>query len=68
MRKLDLKHTFPRSRPRTEDFENEPRAIDDLRIPRLLEIALLYGCQRMIDDDQADIEVAYALAEFIDLA
>ena len=40
MRKLDLKATFPRPRAAAEDFENEPRAVDDLDAPGALEVAL----------------------------
>ena len=50
-----------------KNFENEPRSIDDLGIPRLLEIALLHRRDDVVDDDQTYFEIPYPLANFIDL-
>ncbi len=42
MRKLDLQTPFARLRAFAEDFENERCPIQYLRVPRLLQIALLH--------------------------
>jgi hypothetical protein len=68
MSQLNLQHAFTRSRACTEDFENEPCAVENFRIPRFLKIALLHRSQCMVDDDQADIEITYSLAKLFDLA
>ena len=67
MRQLHLQHAFPRPGAGAKNFENEPGSIDDLGIPRLLEIALLHRRHDVVDDDETDVEFAYPLADFIDL-
>src|SRR5690606_487036 len=52
MRQFDLQGTFLGVRTLAENFENEPRTVDDLDVPFLFQIALLHRRQRMIDDDQ----------------
>ena len=55
-------------RPLPEDFEDEAGAIDDLRLPRLFEVALLNRRKYAVDDDKADALLADALGELVDLA
>lgn len=68
MRKIDLQRAFLCGGAAAEDFENQARAVDDLAIPLLFEIALLHRGQRMIDDHQAGIGLVEKMADFFDLA
>ena len=52
MGKLDLQPAFLGLRALAEDFEDQPGAVEHLRGPRLFEVALLHGAQRMVDDDE----------------
>src|SRR6185437_5484825 len=52
-----------RARPRAEDLEDQPGTIDDFRVPGFLEIALLDGCQLVIDDDETDPLLFYSRAQ-----
>src|SRR5260221_6430207 len=51
------------ARPRAEDLENQAGAVDDLAVPRLLEVALLDRRDRRVDDDDADLFRRDDLAE-----
>jgi hypothetical protein len=42
VRQLHLQSTFACARAPAEDFKNKARAVDDLRIPCLFQIALLH--------------------------
>jgi hypothetical protein len=68
MRQFDLKRAFPRSRPLAENFKNEARPVDDLRVPCLLEIALLNGTQCVIDKDEARLLRAHQTGNLLDLS
>src|SRR6185437_16584488 len=54
MRELDLQRALARRRPLAEDVEDEPGAVDHLAVPSALEIALLHGRERRIDDHDGD--------------
>ena len=49
---LDLQAPFPCARALAENLENESGAVQHLDLPHRLEIALLDGCQRVVDDDE----------------
>ena len=49
---FDLQPAFVRAGAGAEDFQDQSRAVDDLGLPRLLEIALLHGRQLVVDDHQ----------------
>ena len=66
--KLDLQAPFPRLRPLAEDFEDKPGAVEDLRGPGFLKIALLYRAHRMIDDDHLGIVDTHEACNLFDLA
>ena len=51
LRQLDLQLAFPRPRAPREDVEDELRAIDDLAVERLLEVAQLRRAQLVVEDD-----------------
>src|SRR5260221_1892194 len=48
---LDLQPPLMSARPRAENLENQAGAVDDLAVPRLLEVALLDRRDRRVDDD-----------------
>ena len=54
MRQFDLQCTFLGAGTLTENFQNEPRTVDNLDVPFLFEIALLYRRQCVINNDQPD--------------
>src|SRR6185295_3260670 len=51
-----------------ENFEDQGRAIQDLRAPGLLEIALLYRRELGIDDDNLGLEGARVAGNLVDLS
>ncbi len=68
MGELDLQAPFPRPRPLAEDLEDQPGAIEHLGVPCPFEVALLHGCERVIDDDQRSILGAHQSCKLFDLA
>ena len=46
------------ARPRAEDFEDQARAVNDLRVPAPFQVALLYRTQHAIEDNQTDPVIA----------
>jgi hypothetical protein len=68
MRVLDLQRALARTRAPSEYFENERRAVENLGVPRFLEITLLNRGQRAIDHDEAGFETLGQAGDFIDLA
>ena len=65
---FDLQAPFPRPRAPAEDLENESGAIEHLRPPCRLEIALLHRRERMIDDDEPRLLGAHEPCELLDFA
>ena len=57
LRELHLELAFARARAPREDVENELRAIDDLPVERLLEVAELRGRQLVVEDHDAGVEL-----------
>src|SRR5262249_35637203 len=68
MRMLDLQRAFAGAGALAENLQNETGAVEHLRVPRLLEIALLHGRDRAVHDDQVDIERLGDAGNLIDLA
>ena len=68
MGELDLQAPFPGSRPLAEDLENEPGAVEHLDVPGGLEIALLHGRERVIDDHELCILGTDQAGKLFDLA
>ena len=68
MRKFDLQRALLGAGAAAEDFEDETGAIEYLGVQRLLQIALLHGRQRVVDDDHFRLRSFDDLGEFLDLA
>ncbi len=68
MRKLDLQRAFLGARALAEDFEDQPGAVDDLRVPGLLQIALLHRRERAVDEHEAGFLRAHDAFDLLDLA
>jgi hypothetical protein len=68
LRELDLELAFERRRALREDVEYQPVAIEDADFQLLLEIALLPGAQRLIDEDQLRLRFARTHTDLVDLS
>ena len=68
MREFDLQAAFPRLRALAEDFEDQRRAVEHLRAPRLFQIALLDGRKLRVDDDHFGLERRDLRGDLFDLA
>src|SRR5690606_40872733 len=55
------------SRPPSEDLQDEAGAVEHLCAPRALEIALLDGRDRVIDDDELDLVLGDEVLQLRDL-
>src|SRR5262245_7275933 len=68
MRKLDLQGALARARAPSENFEDQSRAVDYFRVPRLLQIALLNRRKRTIHDHDRRRHAFCKPGDFINLA
>ena len=67
-RELHLQLALARAGPPPEDLQDQPRAIHDLAGPGLLQIALLHGRERVVDQDHVEPPRLDHYAELLDLA
>jgi hypothetical protein len=68
MRELDLQRALGRTGAAAEDLQDQTGAVDHLGLERFLEVALLHGRQRGVDDDEGDLVRLRALGELGELA
>ncbi len=68
MGEFDLQAPFPRPCALAENFQDQPGAVENLQVPRRLEIALLHRGERMIDNDQARILGAHQPRQLFDFS
>jgi hypothetical protein len=68
MRQFDLQRTFLGLGAAAEDFQNQPGAVENLGVPRLLEIALLDRRQRAIHHHKFDVVARDQAGDLLDLA
>ena len=66
MRELDLELALAGSRAGSEYLKDQAGAVDDLAVPCLLEIALLYRGQRAIDGRDRDVAIGDGRADRFD--
>ena len=68
MREFDLQRAFLGPGASTENFEDQPGAVEDLGVQRLFEVALLHRRQRMVDDRRAPHGFLDDFGDLLDLA
>lgn len=68
LRQFDLQLAFVTAGALRENIENEARAIHHAAVERNLEIALLRGRERVIENDEFDVARFALKAQFLDLA
>lgn len=68
LRELHLQLAFVAARALREDVEDQAGAIDHAPVQRALQIALLRGRERMIEDDDVDLVRVAGEAQFLGLA
>ena len=68
LRELDLQLAFARAGAPREDVENQLRAIDDLAIEALVQLAQLRRRQLVVEDDDVGVGFGRGLRQHVDLA
>ena len=68
LRQLDLQLAFARARTPREDVENQLRAIDDLAIEALVQLAQLRRRQLVVEDDEIGVGFRRRVRQHVDLA
>src|SRR6516164_11844342 len=68
LRELDLELAFERRGTLREDVEDQPVAIEHARLESNLEIALLAGLERLIDQNELGVGRARSVSDLLDLA
>ena len=68
MGKLNLQGALLRLRPFPEDFENQSGPVDNLDFPVALQVALLYGRHRPVDDHDINMRVFDEITQLVNLA
>ena len=67
-RQFDLQHAFARPRPVSKNLEDQAGPVKQLDLPFLLEIALLDGRNRTIDQHKTHIQLVELVVQFLHLA
>ena len=66
---LDLQTALPGLGPATEDVQYQPCPVDDLQpVQRILQIALLGGCELVVADDRMGAHVRRSPPQLVELA
>ena len=68
LRELDLQLAFARAGAPREDVENQLRAIDDLAIETLVQLAQLRRRQLVVEDDEVGVGFGRGVRQHVDLA
>ena len=68
LRELDLQLPLGARRVLREDVEDQLRAVDDARVERVLEVALLRGIELVVDDHALGARLREALLQLLELA
>src|SRR5262249_13552173 len=67
MGQLDLERALVRTRPRAENLEDEPGAVDHRALPGALEVALLHRAHRRVDHGDGGLLALDQLLQPLDL-
>src|SRR5690606_25938044 len=67
LRQLDLQFALVRTRTLSKDIQNQASSIKHAAFQRPLEVTLLAGRQRVIENDQLDLAILDELAQLVDL-
>ena len=68
LREFDLELADVRARALGEDVEYEAGPVDDAAAERALEVALLGGAQRVVEDDQLGAVLLHGRTDLLELS